>query len=395
MYAYYERQHVLPTYGALDTEEQLAAHEHHRRRLFTDKLLLPPQVFDGARLIEFGPDAGENSLVFAQWGAGCTLVEPNLKAHPAIRAYFDRFGLAGRLAALHPEPLQDFPLPSSAEEQFDIVDAEGFIYTVQPSSLWIEAFARLVRPGGLVVLFYMETFGSLLELVWKVVQARYRALTGDDAFDAARTVFAAKWASIPHKRSIESWAMDVLENPFVRLPYFLEAQDLCRSMSAAGFRLYSSWPRYDGGLDVHWFKRELTAEEQLGHELDFIARSRLSHLFGRKHFAGAELPYAEADLVRLIADVDALIDDYDAQRVARARATSRQLAEVVTSGALLSTPGETAATAETLAMLDELFDVLDDGSPDAIVTFCNSAPAFIDAWGTPSHFAVFRRAAAD
>src|SRR5437867_368083 len=100
MHGYYASQDVLPTYGRLASGADLEAHERHRRRLFTDKLCLPPRIFTGARLLELGPDAGENSLAFALWGADCTLVEPNHKAHPVIREYFRRFELRHRLSAL-------------------------------------------------------------------------------------------------------------------------------------------------------------------------------------------------------------------------------------------------------------------------------------------------------
>ena len=60
---------MLPTVGHFQEDTDLIAHEEHSRRLFLDKLKMPPQMFRGARLLEFGPDAGENSLVFALWGA--------------------------------------------------------------------------------------------------------------------------------------------------------------------------------------------------------------------------------------------------------------------------------------------------------------------------------------
>lgn len=395
MYSYYEQQEVLPTYGRLQTEADLDAHERHRRRLFTDKLQLPPRLFDGARLLEFGPDAGENSLVFARWGAACTLAEPHRKAHPVIRDYFDRFGLGAQLAALEEHDLEGFPDPRDDAARFDVVDAEGFIYTIQPTSLWIRKLARLLRPEGLAVLFYVEAYGSLLELTWKVVQARHRALTDLGAFESARTLYGAKWDSIPHKRSIESWTMDVLENPFVRLRYFLEPNDLSRQMHAAGFRLYSAWPVYDGGLDVHWFKRVPTPEEQLEHQRDYVVRSRLSHMFGRKHFlARLEEPDLDTVLLGLVADVDALVDRLDAARAAQADDRLLRVERLLRSDSVIARPEDTERSVATVQMLRRLLEVLAGESVDDLVAFCTADEAFIGSWGMPSHFAVYRRAAA-
>ena len=391
LHGYYAAQDVLPTHGSFTSAADLDAHERHRRRLFTDKLMLPPRVFAGARLLEFGPDAGENSLVFALWGADCTLVEPNPRAHPVIAEYFDRFQLGERLAALREDDLESYPLPTAPAEAFDVIDVEGFVYAIQPASVWIDRLRHLVRHEGFVVLFYAEAFGSLLELTWKVVQARFRALTGLDAPDAARMLFETKWRSIPHRRTIESWTMDVLENPFVRLRYFLEPAALCTEMAGAGFRLYSSWPRYEGGLDVHWLKRELSADEQLRSQHEFIARSRPSHMLGRRHFLVDLERLPEEELRALLADVDALVDGFESERAARCDRRLAALAEALASPAVLAAPGDTERSLETIDMLRCLLPILEAGDPDELAAFCNGDDAFVNSWGMPSHFAVFRQ----
>lgn len=392
MYGYYAQQEVLPTYGGLATHEDLAAHERQRRRLFTDKLQLPPRLLAGARLLELGPDAGENSLVFALWGARCTLAEPHERAHAVIRDYFARYELDDRLAALVDDDLESYPDPAHPDDRFDLVDAEGFLNAIQPPSRWIDKLRRLVRSEGFAVLFYYEAFGLLLELTWKVVHARFRALTGLGSVDAARTVFTTKWDSIPHKRSIESWTMDVLENPFVRLAYALDAVSLCEQMSRAGFRLYSSWPRYDGGLDVAWFKREATREEELERVRDFVGRSRLSHMLGRRHFlaADAAATRVRGELPLLLESLDALVDGFDGAAAARCDGVLATVADVLTSDAVVSTPEETRQSLATVDMLRRLLEVLAAGDADTIAAFCKEDAAFVASWGAPSHFAVFR-----
>ena len=395
LYGYYQQQEILPTHGAFKSAADFAPHERHRRRLFTDKLKLPPAVFRCARLLEFGPDAGENSLVFAQWGADCTLAEPNPKAHPVIREYFQRFGLGAQLTALEAWDVKSFPEPATDAERFDLVDAEGFIYTIQPTELWVQKCARLMRPGGMVVLFYYEMCGGFLELMLRVVQARYRVLTGLDAVASARALFQTKWDSIPHKRRLESWTMDVLENPFVRLKYFLDPGALGQQMAAAGLWHYSSWPSYDGGLDVHWFKRELPGTERLRQQQEFIRRSRLSHLFGRRHFLASVAEDFELRLRALLAGVDALIDQFSPERAEGLATDIAVLEEGLHAAAPMAAPADTERSLQTVASLRQLLRVLAGGEGAAIVRFCNQDRAFIEAWGMPSHFAVFRRAEAD
>ena len=69
LFNYYERQDVLPTFGNFKSAAELEAYAGLRRELFSDKLVLPPRLFRDADMLEFGPDSGENALVFASWGA--------------------------------------------------------------------------------------------------------------------------------------------------------------------------------------------------------------------------------------------------------------------------------------------------------------------------------------
>ncbi|MGB7542991.1 MAG: methyltransferase domain-containing protein [Burkholderiales bacterium] len=390
LHAYYREQAVLPTHGGFRSPAELQAYEKQRRWLFTDKLYLPPRVFDGAKLLEYGPDSGENALVFATWGARCTLVEPNPKAHPAIKDYFERFRLSGRLAGLEQADIAGYAQRKGALEKFDIIDAEGFIYTVKPDALWMDLFARQLESGGLAVIFYYEKFGSFLELLPKVIQAQYRRLTGAPSLDAAQALFAAKWASIPHKRPMQSWVMDVLENPFVRLRYFYEPQDLCRKMQEKGFTLYSSWPSYKDGLDVHWFKKTLSAEERLRSQDDFIARSRLSHMFGRKLFLLHIEPGWEQALSGLLDATDALIDGFDKELAEQCVRYLTTIEAIVDSGAVMADAADKSAVFATLRSLQRIFALLAEGRAKELAAYCNEDAAFLGAWGMPSHFAVFR-----
>jgi hypothetical protein len=393
MHEYYQKEGFLPTYGSLRSDEDLNRHALHRRRLFTNKLFLPPCAFHNAELIEFGPDSGENSLVFARWGANCTLVEPNSKAHPVILDYFRQFKLIDRLVHLECLDLSGFAASTAAVENYDVVDAEGFIYTVRPWSLWIDLFARLLREDGFVILFYYERFGGFMELLLKAIHACVRRRTGMSALESAEALFTAKWNSIPHKRAMRSWVLDVLENPFVRLDYFLEARSLCRRMREGGLHLYSSWPPYRDGLEVDWFKRVPSLADQQKAEEHFITRSRLSHLFGRKLFLVQPDDSLETELWGLLAAADVLIDVPHPDRLDECRRWLMRIAERVQSIGLVAAQQDIAETLAVIRSLDHVLRLLRDDRVSDLFAFCNSDTAFIRYWGVPSHFAVFRKEA--
>jgi len=63
LYQYYEAQAFLPTFANFTSQADLDAYEVGRRTLFAERLAIPLRLFRGARLLEFGPDSGENALV--------------------------------------------------------------------------------------------------------------------------------------------------------------------------------------------------------------------------------------------------------------------------------------------------------------------------------------------
>lgn len=392
MYAYYEQQSILPTFARFTTIEQLDRYDRQRAHIFCDKLHLPVQIFKGTHTVEFGPDSGENSLVFARWGANLTLVEPNPNARPQILAYFEKFNLKDKLESLVEVDVAQF----ESQEKYDLIVAEGFIYTVRPESTWIELFSRLLNENGFCVINYYESTASFLELILKVIHARTKALTGLDSQENGWRLFQSKWNSIPHTRAFESWVMDVLNNPFVRYEYFLNASDLCCKLSSAGFSLYSSWPNYSDTLSIYWHKKELSSEEQLANNLDFIARSSLSFAFGKKLFLFAQSPdevKAVSDVVnRIVTSIDRLIDDFDASVVQQVREDLQQIKKLLSDGDVLAdSEAEKQEAIQLIASIDRIFELLAAGDVKGLTDFCNSDAIFIKNWGVQYHFAVFKK----
>jgi len=177
----------------------------------------------------------------------------------------------------------------------------------------------------------------------------------------------------------------------VRLQYFLEPQTLCSQMLDAGFDLYSAWPPYNDGLSIDWFKRTPTPADQLRSEHNFIACSRLSHLFGRKHFIPQPDPALEKRLSDLLALMDGLIDRFDPSAATQCVAHLDEVAKVLGSDSVLAEERDTAAALKGAKSTQNILQLLTSSAVDDLVTFCNTDPGFIETWGMPSHFAVFQK----
>jgi hypothetical protein len=391
LFQYYERQGVLPTFGNFKSAAELDRYAAQRRELFTDKLALPPRLFRDAEVLEFGPDSGENAMVFAGWGASMTLAEPNRQAHDKINAYFARFDLTGRLREVALADVEGF----RSDRRFDVVDAEGFIYTIQPAGSWLRIFRGFLNPDGYAVVSYYERYGGFFELVFKAIHAAAKAITGHPAHEAAKLLFTAKWNSIPHTRSFESWLMDVLENPFVRYRYFLDAVELCREADANGFEHHSAWPCYRDALDVYWHKKVHSADEKLRRTIQHLRRSRLSFLSGQKLYLAGESQSVDSIsslLERLTRDVDALVDDPLGARLTSTIAGLESLRVAIGSANILADDSSAIeAFDDTLVTFSGIFDAIARRDADGLATLTQSEMPFIRAWGQPAHFLVLRK----
>jgi hypothetical protein len=391
LFQYYSRQDVLPTFGNFKTLEELDRYASQRRELFLDKLVLPPRLFRDADVLELGPDSGENAMVFARWGARMTLAEPNIRAHATIRGYFTRFGIDDRLREVVSSDVEGF----SSGDRFDIVDAEGFIYTIQPTMSWLRKFSELLNPDGYAIVSYYERHGGFFELALKAIHAAAKAITKLPALEAATNLFDAKWNSIPHTRSFESWLMDVLENPFVRYRYFIDAATLCTEADATGFDVHAAWPAYRDTLDVYWHKKIYSRDEKLRRTLQHLRRSQLSFLFGQKlYLAGKpdEIDFVTTLLEQLSLDVDASIDDPLGERVPRIVSNLVSLRKKLRAMEILSDDAAAVdALGETLTSFSLIFDAIARGDVDGLTAMTQSSGPFISTWGLPAHFSVLRK----
>lgn len=388
MYEYYSEQEILPTYAKFKSENDLIEYEGRRKNIFLHKLNLPIAVFKDAKLLEFGPDSGENALVFAKWGASCTLCEPNLKAHPFIKEYFDRFNLSSKLVELKNNSIAG-DNSNLKPGEYNIIIAEGFIYTVKPDSIWMNLFSRLIAKEGLVVVNYLDTNGSFFELLLKVIYNAVKKAKGMNTLEAATAVFDTKWKSIPHTRSFESWIMDVMENPFVRLKYFIEPHALCQQMHELGFALYSSLPSYKNGLAVEWVKKPWKADEALQSQLAFIRQSRLSHFFGQECFLIQPDLSLDEILSDLLSDTDSLIDNYDTDKIVKCIGYLESVIKTIQSGKVIVPQQNLEKLLNSIASMQNIFKLLEQNNIQELITFCNTDQSFISDWGNPTHYAVF------
>jgi hypothetical protein len=392
MYSYYESRDILPTYAQLNDPVKLQKYTDHRATFLSDILSLPLAVFKDADMIEFGPDSGENALVFAGWGANMTLIEPNPKPWPLINGYFETFGRKSKLKSIEKVSIEE----CKSDLKFKFAIAEGFIYTVKPHTLWINKFAELLENEGIAIISYYEIAGGAIELLTKAIHRRGMSLLGGTPLEVAERLYSAKWTSVPHTRAFESWVMDVMENPFVRLKYFISAEQICKEFLERDMTLYSSWPNYKDALEMRWHKKEVTHKYNHQRNVEFISRSTLSFLFGRKAFISSQsmelVTKASEAVTKLVTGIDGLIDDFNKSTSETCIKCLDEIAEIVSGENVLYDSVEDKA--EVIGLVESMrhvFQIMMNSDAAALEQFCQSDSHFIKNWGLPNHYAVFKK----
>ena len=388
LYQFYLDQRIQPTYADFCSEEELKDYTLIRKNIFY-RLMFLHTFFRDKKILEFGPDTGENSLVFARWGAQLTLVEPNLEAHAYISKYFSKFKLDCYLNDIAHTDLMEF----TPEQRFDVVDAEGFIYSIKPNSSWIKKVGKCLNYDGFLIISYMELYGGFIELLTKAI---FHRVTSEkkypDGLETAKKLFLSKWNRIQHTRKIESWFMDVIQNPFVRMKYFIDSAELLDDMFNEEFRLYSSWPNYKDLHNINWIKAPLANENDLQTSMSFIEQSRLSYFLGYKCFLTnitcRELSY---NLLELIKITDRLIDVWRQEDCLTAIEHVKSIEKYLNKSHQKIYNSDFNVVTKKLSMIKSIFKLMSHDNVDTLVEFCQKDDIFSSSWGVPAHYAIFQR----
>jgi hypothetical protein len=189
--------------------------------------------------------------------------------------------------------------------------------------------------------------------------------------------------------------MDVLENPFVRHRYFLDAASLCAAADQQGFDVHSAWPAYRDSLDIYWHKKVLSGDEKLHRARRHLDRSRLSILGGRKLYLVGKADAVQAisaSIEALVLDVDGMIDDPFGANLPRVISGLAALRETIrTADILADDTADIEAIMATLDSFHRIFGAIGRRDAAAVAALTQADPAFINTWGQPAHFLVVRK----
>ena len=115
------KEEIPSIYYSDKTEKEYIDWKKSMDYMYHDLMNFPPKMFEGQTLLDFGAGTGENTVYFDSWGAKCTLVEMNDKAHNISKEVFRKYS---KNIDNH-----DFMLSSifdyKSSDRFDIVHSRG------------------------------------------------------------------------------------------------------------------------------------------------------------------------------------------------------------------------------------------------------------------------------
>jgi SAM-dependent methyltransferase len=388
---YYQKHGFNPVHIPVEDRQVWEDHLQKRVNLYQRHLGLPLSCVRGRRVIEFGCNSGENALVLALLGARLTLVEPNDQVVPRLTSLFDDFGLSNQLDDVVVADIETYTGGGCRHQgEYDVVLAEGFLFTLSARDHLLCELGSLVAPGGLLVTSFLDRVGSLVEMVKRLVMYRCYEVAGveddlgEQAEEIARRLFGEDFERIPKSRSFRAWWKDTLVNPTVNTATLWSYPEIVEAIAGTDLEFHSSSPQWAQVDAFRWYKSCERSADRHSELRRQYARQFAYLLTGRRDVSRLEGSGEAA--VQAAADFSDFISQYCVQRKGDAAAASWP----APVSSFLKSHGD-----EQLAVFDrqvgELVESLHADSLEKILACYQNAASVRACWGAPYHYMSFVR----
>jgi SAM-dependent methyltransferase len=253
---YYQQSRFNPVPISLNEQNAWVSHRAKRQNLYERHLGIPLALLRDKEVLEFGCNSGENAAVLASFGARLILVEPNRQVFERLFSTFKNLGLEGQIADLVETPIEEF----QSDKAFDLVVAEGFLYTLSDRDAMLRKILGFIKPGSLGVISFNDLHGCFLEMLRRAVLKRSCQLCGiddwstDRGLSLAQQLFQSDFEALNASRPFQAWWRDTLINPFVTYDYLWDYERILAVLTSAGGDFWACSPKWVSSQAFVWYK---------------------------------------------------------------------------------------------------------------------------------------------
>ena len=137
-------------------------HNDSRKKLLLD-LKLPPKLFKNSTLIDFGSGSGQNTIVYDNLGASCTLVEYDKKSCKNSKDLFKKFS-KNKYKIIN----KDIYKYKSAKK-FDFVVCHGVLHHTANMKKVFNICSKALKKGGFLILSTGEQHGFFQRNIQRLI----------------------------------------------------------------------------------------------------------------------------------------------------------------------------------------------------------------------------------
>lgn len=204
--------------------------------IYRDLLHIPPKLFSGASVIDFGAGTGENTIPLANWGAMCTLVDINAEALKIAKKVFKRYDTRQRKHRFSCSSIFYY----ADTKQYNFVCALGSLHHTNEKERAFSIISSFLKPDGYLILGMSSPVGGFQNNLQRIICYKF-AETDEEIVEVAERLFRedidrAQAFGKRSRRSIifDRWVVPKQDDPTVE-----QVLDWFRKN---GIRFYHSYP---------------------------------------------------------------------------------------------------------------------------------------------------------
>lgn len=249
-YNYYRDNNI----HAVEYENNLKSsllHNTQRTNLIQSQLGVPLSLFKNSKILEFGPNSGENSFIYFLQGAEIHFVEPNLDMHERIQRLYNNSNKIN----ITSEFIEEF----ISNIKYDFVIAEGFLHAISNRLDIVKKMFTFSK--SLVLITYSDKYGYFFESIKRFIYSRIVKMNKnnvdfnyEEKFALAEKLFKNDFDKLNSTRKFESWYLDIICNPVQKSSTLDTFIDYYKIANEYDFEIISMSPNWDIRNNYKWFK---------------------------------------------------------------------------------------------------------------------------------------------